>query len=43
MSPFEFLDKHWGFWFAVFLLCLANAVAQTVVALCSLMVKLLRG
>ena len=42
MTVFDFLDKHWGFWFAVFLLCLASSAAHVVVGLLALVVKLLR-
>ena len=42
MTFFDFLDKHWSFWFAVFLLMLAGSVAHGLAALLGLVVKLLR-
>lgn len=38
MTFLDFCDKHWGFWFAVFLLCALATVTHGVVTLIACLV-----
>lgn len=39
MTFFDFIDKHWGFWFAVFLLMLSGSLTRGVIAVIALFAK----
>lgn len=43
MTIFDFLDKHWGFWFAIFLLMLVGGITKAIVALVALARAFLRS
>lgn len=40
MSLLDFVDKHWGFWFAIFLLCMFSIVGQVTIALLGAVIAL---
>lgn len=42
MTILDFLDKHWGFWLAVFLLILTGNIVNGAIALFAILVRLFK-
>ncbi len=42
MTILEFADKHWGFWFAVFVLLALGAISNGVASLAAFVAALVR-
>ncbi len=42
MTMFDFLDKHWGFWFAIFLLIVLTTLVKGILIIATIIVRFIK-